>query len=134
MTTDVVTIGMDETLRRAQQIFQERRFHHLVVLEENKPVGVLSDRDLLKQLSPFVGIRLSERPQDLATLQRRIHQFMTRRLVAISPESTISEAARTFMRHRVSCLPVICGDGKLVGIITTRDLVRWVVLQQAQPA
>lgn len=129
MTADVVTIGMDDTLRRAQQVFNERKFHHLVVTEDGKPVGVLSDRDLLKQLSPFVGIRLSERPQDLATLQRRIHQFMTRRLISIAPDASLADAARTFMRQRVSCLPVIDGAGRLVGIITTRDLVRWVVLQ-----
>ncbi len=129
MTPEVITIGMDETLRTAQQIFNDRRFHHLIVIENGKPVGVLSDRDLLKQLSPFLGVRLSERPQDVATLNRRIHQFMTRRLISIDPDATITEAARTFMRQRVSCLPVIDKAGQLVGIITTRDIIRWAVLQ-----
>lgn len=129
MTAEVTTIGMDDTLRQARQIFNERRFHHLIVIEKGKPVGVLSDRDLLKQLSPFVGVRLSERPQDLATLSKRIHQVMTRRLISIGPDASIAEAARTFMRQRVSCLPVIDSAGQLVGIITTRDIVRWAVLQ-----
>jgi acetoin utilization protein AcuB len=129
MTTEVITIGMDDTLRKAQQVFNGRRFHHLVVVEGGKPVGVLSDRDLLKQLSPFVGVRLSERAQDLATLAKRIHQFMTRQLISITPDASIAEAARTFMRQRVSCLPVIDSESHLVGIITTRDLVRWAVLQ-----
>jgi acetoin utilization protein AcuB len=129
MTAEVITIGMDDTLHRARQIFHEKRFHHLVVMEEGKPIGVLSDRDLLRQLSPFVGVRMSERPQDLATLQKRVHQFMTRRLISVEPDATIPEAARLFMRQRVSCLPVIDTAGRLVGILTTRDLVRWVVLR-----
>lgn len=131
MTTEVITIGMDDTLQKARQIFHEKRFHHLIVMEEGKPVGVLSDRDLLRQLSPFVGVRMSERPQDLATLQKRIHQFMTRRLISIEPDATLAEAARLFMRQRVSCLPVIDADGRLAGILTTRDLIRWVVIQEA---
>lgn len=132
MTSGVVTIGMDSTLREAQAIFNERRFHHLVVVENEQPVGVLSDRDLLKQLSPFVGVRMNERAQDIATLNKRVHQFMTRRLISIGPDASLAEAAKLFIRQRVSCLPVIDGAGKLVGIITTRDLIRWVVIQKLE--
>ena len=125
MTRRVITIGMDDTLRRAKQLFEEHRFHHLVVVEKSKAAGVISDRDLLKHLSPFVGVATRERDQDTATLNRRIHQVMTRALVSVLPEATVVEAARHLIAHNVSCLPVIDEAGKLRGIVTSRDLLRW---------
>ncbi len=133
MSTHVVSISMDETLQAARQVFNRCGFHHLIVMERNQPVGVLSDRDLLKNISPFVGAPLSERPQDVATLRKRIHQIMTRQLVAINPDSSASDAARIMIEHRVSCLPVIDAEQRLVGIITLRDLVQWMVEHTLAP-
>jgi acetoin utilization protein AcuB len=133
MTTDLVTIGMDDTLDTARKIFNQKRFHHLMVIEKDKPVGVISDRDLLKNLSPFIGVPFSERPQDTQTLKRKIHQIMTRKLVSIDPEAPVAQAARLMNTHRVSCLPVITPGDNLIGIITLRDLVRWVVLDSLSP-
>ena len=107
MTTPIVTIGMDDTLRTAQRVFDRHKFHHLVVLENGKPVGVLSDRDLLKHVSPFVGALLSERPRDSATLRRRVHQMMTRKLVTVGPDVCATAAALRMKDHNVSCLPVM---------------------------
>ena len=129
MTANVVTIRMDDTLRMARKIFEQRSFHHLIVVEENKPIGVLSDRDLLKHLSPFVGARFSHRVQDSATLMKRVHQMMTRAVIAIGPDVPVAEAADRMMSHHVSCLPVVDPDQTLVGILTIRDLVRWAVRQ-----
>ncbi len=131
MRTHVVTIGMDDTLKTVRSVFNRRRFHHLVVLEKGKPVGVLSDRDLLKHLSPFVGVLLNERPQDTATLKKRVHQIMTRKLVAIDPDAPVSEAVLRMMEHNISCLPVIDADARLTGIITSRDLLRWINTRQS---
>ncbi len=130
MTADVVTISMDDTLRNAKQIFEKRRFHHLIVVDNGRPVGVISDRDLLKNISPFVGVRFNERPQDTETLRRRVHQVMTRKLVSVQPESTPAEAARLLLANRVSCLPVIDAQDNLLGILTTKDLIRWLVMDQ----
>ena len=128
MTTEVVTIGMDETLEAVKAIFHERHFHHLIVVDAGKPVGVISDRDLLKHISPFVGISMAERAQDVDTLKRRVHRIMTRQLVSVEPDIPVAQAARTMIHHKVSCLPVIEGGAGLVGILTLHDLVRWVVL------
>jgi acetoin utilization protein AcuB len=125
MSPKVVTIGMDDTLKVARRTFSQRRFHHLVVMEKGKAVGVVSDRDLLRHTSPFIGNPMSERPQDAATLRKRVHQIMTRRLICIAPDASPVEAAQLMMKEKVSCLPVINEDERLVGIITTRDLIHW---------
>ncbi len=119
-----VTIGMDATLLEARRLFQSHQFHHLLVLEAGRCIGVVSDRDLLKNISPFIGSPFSERPQDVATLRRRIHQVMTRKLISIPSTAAVHEAARLMIERKVSCLPVIDGERDLVGIVTLRDLVR----------
>ncbi len=123
MSREPVTVGMDEDLRRVRELFELYRFHHLLVLLNGEVVGVISDRDLLRATSPFVG-RASERPQDLATLNRRVHQIMTRKPVVVAPESPLPEAAQLMLTQRVSCLPVVPDTGGLAGIVTWRDVVR----------
>ncbi len=124
MTPDPVTVGMDDDLHRVKELFELYRFHHLLVLAGGNLVGVISDRDLLRASSPFIG-RASERPQDLATLNRRVHQIMTRGLVVVPPEMPVAESARLMLGKRVSCLPVVAEpEGTLLGIVTWRDQLR----------
>ena len=124
MTTDVVTVSMDDTVAHVRELFQSHRFHHLVVVEDGKVVGVLSDRDLLKNMSPFVG-RNDERAQDANLMQRRVHQIMTRRLVTVRPVTPAYEAAIILLDRGFSCVPVVDDDGGPVGIVTWRDLLIW---------
>jgi acetoin utilization protein AcuB len=106
-----------------KDLFELYRFHHLLVLTGERLVGVISDRDLLRASSPFVG-RASERPQDVAALNRRVHQIMSRNLVVVGPETPVEDAARLMLGKRVSCLPVVGDDGKLLGILSWRDQLR----------
>ncbi len=55
MTGHVVSVSMDDTLETVRNLFASHRFHHVVVMEDCKIVGVISDRDLLRHLSPFAG-------------------------------------------------------------------------------
>ena len=127
MTNRIVTARMDDTLETAQMIFNQRTFHHLVVLEHGEPVGVISDRDLLQNLSPFLGNRMMERAQDKRTLDKRVHQIMSRQLITIAPDATAEQAVEEMSEHHVSCLPVVDEQDRLVGIITWKDLARSLV-------
>lgn len=124
MTSGVVTVQIDDTLERIRTIFEQSRFHHLIVLDGARVAGVLSDRDLLKHLSPFLGNAHMERAQDERTLTKRAHQIMTRRPVVAFENTTIEKACRDFVRHNVGCLPVVSRDGQLYGIVTWKDLLR----------
>lgn len=130
MTKHVVTVSMDDTLWHVREVFSSVKFHHLVVMEQGRVAGVLSDRDLLKNISPFVG-KVTERTQDSYTLQRKVHQIMSRRLVWCSPETTLKDAGRMMLDQRVSCLPVLDSHGHCVGIITIRDILSWSLVQCA---
>ena len=122
MTRGTITIGMDDDLRTVRDRFEEHAFHHLLVIEQGKLVGVISDRNLLRNVSPFLG-KMSERPEDMATLNRRVHQIMTRKPITITAETHVDEAAQVMLEHRVSCLPVLTADGRVVGIVTSHDLL-----------
>ena len=126
MTRDPVTVGMDDDLHRVKDLFELYRFHHLLVLLGERLVGVISDRDLLRSMSPFIG-RASERPQDLATLNRRVHQIMSRKLIVVAPATPVGEAARLMLEKRVSCLPVVGDQSEVLGIVTWRDQMRSLV-------
>jgi acetoin utilization protein AcuB len=123
MTTRVATVEMDDTLRVINAIFCSAGFHHLLVIDNHKLVGIISDRDLHKAISPFFDTA-AERPQDVARWSRRAHQIMTRELITVTPETQIKEAVNLLLQHDVSCLPVISSTGQIAGIVTWKDLIR----------
>ena len=123
MSTRAVTVTMDDSLARARDLFNEFHFHHLLVVQGRELLGIISDRDLLKAVSPNIGT-LSETDRDRATLNKRAHQIMSRKLITVAADTTVETAARLLLEHRVSCLPVVTTTGHLEGIITWRDLLR----------
>jgi acetoin utilization protein AcuB len=127
MRTRVATIELDDTLEVIRELFEKGHFHHLLVITEKKEVvGVISDRDLLKELSPFLNT-ISEQERDLATLRKKAHQIMSRRLISASPETTLHQAARLMIDNAISCLPVLEKSKTLVGIVTWKDILKRVV-------
>ncbi len=124
MTTRVVSVEMDDRLDVVRKIFDSLKFHHLLVVDDGgKLKGVVSDRDLLKALSPYVGI-LAENARDLATLNKRVHQIMSRNLLTLHPGASITEAAKLLLENRISCIPIIDPRSKPVGILTWQDVLK----------
>lgn len=124
MTSPVHTLDPYDFISSAKNLFDRHRFHHAVVIEKGRVVGVVSDRDILKTISPFVG-KVMERSQDVSTLRKRVHQILSRHVITARPEDTVTDAAYRMCAEHVSSLPVLDADGALVGIVTARDLLRW---------
>jgi len=122
MTARVVTVEMDDRIPAIQEILSQTGNHHLLVVEEGILRGVISDRDILRVLSPYLYTK-SESARDTETAQRRAHQVMTRCPITISPEVSVKEALALMLTHDVSCLPVLNGE-KIEGIFTIHDGVR----------
>ena len=126
MTSRIVTIGFDDTLATVREIFAEASFHHLLVVDEGKLQGVVSDRDLLRAISPFID-SVVESARDLGTLNKRVHQIMSRKPLTLRPESSLSEAVALFLSNRISCIPVVDAQFRPVGIVSWRDVLRYLV-------
>jgi acetoin utilization protein AcuB len=127
MTSRVVTVELDDTLEVVKQIFDAMKFHHLLVLDTGKTLcGVISDRDLLRALSPYVGTA-SENARDTATLRKRVHQIMSRKPVTLPPQATVTDAINLFLASRVSCIPIVDPHLKPVGIVSWRDVLKTLI-------
>ena len=122
MTTEIITAGMDDTLGGIRKVFELNDCHHIPIIEDDRLVGIVSDRDVLKGLSPTADLAIADN-RALKTLRKKAHQIMTRNVTTISPEDTIEEAATVFLKLKFSCLPVLERSGHLVGIITKTDLL-----------
>jgi len=122
MTDTVTTVEMDISLGAICKIFEDEKFHHLLVVEDGELRGVISDRDVLKALSPFLNTP-AEQTRDLATLDKRSHQIMSRKPATTTKEASAKDAVRLMFQKNISCLPVISSDGKVEGIVTRKDLL-----------
>lgn len=122
MSTPVVTVEMDDSLREVRHIFANTHFHHLLVVEEQRLVGIISDRDLFKAISPRSGTPV-ESNADAALLNKKVHQIMTRKPTAVTDTDNIGDAWTILEQQGLSCLPVVSTKGKPVGIISWRDIL-----------
>jgi len=123
MSKAVVTVEMDDTLKMIKHIFDSTNFHHLLVINDDKLIGIISDRDLLKALSPNLDT-VSETPKDLALLNKRAHQIMTRNPITLLPSAKVYDAVDIFHNNNISAIPIVNNDKKAVGILSWRDVIR----------
>lgn len=123
MQARAVTVELDDKLSTVREIFDRLHFHHLLVVEDGKLFGVVSDRDLLKALSPNLGT-LTETPRDTATLNKRVHQIMSRKPITLPPDASLYAAVEIFNHSGVSCIPIVDEVGRPVGILSWRDIIK----------
>lgn len=123
MHRSVAVIAMDENIQDIQQKFSRSHFHHLPVIHEGRLVGIVSDRDVIRELSPFL-YSSAELARDVNVLRKHAHQIMTRDVKVISERATLQQAAATLLRLDLSCMPVVSADSKLVGVLSFRDILK----------
>jgi acetoin utilization protein AcuB len=126
MSGSAVSVGLDATLGTVRQVFVSHGVQQVLVVEDSVLRGVVSDRDVLKALSPYLDTA-SEQARDLQTLRRPVHQVMDHHPVTVRPDASLEEVLRLFGLHRFSWLPVVESTGHPLGVITWRDLLSWFV-------
>jgi acetoin utilization protein AcuB len=109
MTTSVRSIPPNLGTAAARHTMRSARVRHLVVIEDGRVIGILSQRDL-------GGVRDESLPAGT------VQDVMQSHVVVAAPETTIRAAANLLRGHNIGCLPVVDGK-KLVGIVTTSDLL-----------
>jgi CBS domain-containing protein len=122
MSRDVVTLAPEQTLRDAITLLRRQRIRHLPVVEGQKLLGIVTDRDV-KRATPSVltGVGKDEYDNSLATI--KVAQVMTREPVTVLRRSPLKSAVEIFIETRFGALPVV-DDGRLVGILTDTDVLR----------
>jgi len=126
MTSDVITVDEDTSMMKASQIMNENNIRRLPVMSNGKLVGMVTDRDI-KEASPSKANTLDIHELYYLLSELKIKDFMNKKLVTIRPDETVGKAAFKMLEHRVSGLPVVNNKGKVVGIITQRDILKVLV-------
>ncbi len=121
MRTALITVTPDVTLAQARDLLHRHRIRHLPVVEGDRLLGLLTDRDI-RQVSPSSATDITPDQATAFLAQIRVDQAMVRQLRTVSPYTTIEEAARLMIEHKIGCLPVLEAD-RLVGIITETDIL-----------
>ena len=113
MTAKVLTIGPDANVATAAKLMAKNSVGSIVVVKSKKPIGILTERDLLMKVVSA----------DLKPSKIPVKKVMSQPLVTITPDTDITDAARIMARNGIRRLPVV-ERGKLVGIITTMDIMK----------
>lgn len=111
MNKKVVTAKPEITLREASKVMSQLHIGSLVIVEEEKIVGILTSSDVLKAIA-------KDRDPDLTLAE----EMMSKPVKTIEPDKTVEEAVNIMIENRIKKLPVV-RDGKLIGIITASDII-----------
>ena len=123
MSSNLLTLRDDASVGRAQAEMKLGRIRHMPVLDGDRLVGVVSQRDLLAaSLSKALDFEAKERRVFLKSVA--VEEAMTRDPVTVSPGTTAGDAARLLVRRKIGCLPVVDAKGATVGLVTETDLLR----------
>jgi len=112
MRTNVVLVEKDVSVMKAANAMLDKKIGSLIVIEEKKPVGIVTETDIVRKV---VATGVSSR---LITMG----DIMTGKVLSLSKESTLTEASELMNKKRVKRLPVVEKD-EVVGIITSTDIV-----------
>jgi acetoin utilization protein AcuB len=122
MTESVETIDASQSLLDAVLLLRKSGFRHIPVLEQGRLTGVITERDVWR-FSPTMLIPLSQQDYNRVFEETVIGKVMTRDPQTVAPDAPLSEAVERMFQNRLGCLPVM-EAGRLVGIITVRDMLR----------
>jgi acetoin utilization protein AcuB len=125
MTIEVITVRIDEPIRRVWELVEDKRLRRFPVVSAGKLVGIITDRDLRDAVASSV-VLTEKKYHDFLLDTVKVESIMTPDPRTVSPETDLKEAARTILEMKVGGLPVLDG-GKLAGIITETDLIETLV-------
>lgn len=121
MTKEVVFVNLTESLQSAAAKMAERDIGSIVIVQEGKPIGIVTERDFVRRVAA-----LGKDPRALT-----VTDIMSTPLVTVGPECDINTAAKIMTDNNIKRLPVVEGE-RLVGILTSFDIAK-VVAEEAHP-
>lgn len=112
MVKNVVTVKSNATVKSAVELMNKHEIGCLVVVRKGKPVGIVTERDMLKRI-----IHELRDPEET-----KVVEIMSKPLIAASPEMSTGETAKLMFERRIKKIPVV-ENGGLAGLVTLTDLI-----------
>jgi CBS domain-containing protein len=120
MSSPVYVISPDETVARARNLMLRHKIGRLVLIENNKPVGIVTKKDISRRLNQAEP-QWRRRPIDSIP----IRQVMTGGLITIYPDATPKHLAELMVENNIGGLPVVNNKNEVIGIVTKWDMIRY---------
>lgn len=128
MAKDVITVNVTDSLTKADQLFKEHKIRHIPVVSGKHIVGILSHSDILRIAIPDInaeGDAVVSKVYDMYTLE----QVMTKNVKTLQQDDFIKTAALVFTENDFRALPIVDAENNLVGILSTTDLIKFLLAQ-----
>lgn len=116
MTHGPASVSPDDDIRVIFNMLSDRRIRQAPVVEKNKLIGIITDRDLRMTLV-----------QNVTEPNLTVRNIMTPDPVTVSEDSSLEEAGGVLTSHKFNATPVLSADGELTGIITTTDILKGIL-------
>ena len=123
MNPKVVTVDADDSMLDATKLMKEHGIRRLPVLEKGKLVGIVTDRDL-KRASPSDATTLEAHEILYLIANIKVREIMSKNPITVPWNYTVEEAAEILLQAKISGMPVMDKDGKVIGMITQTDLFK----------
>ena len=128
MTKNIIALNRDDDLETAEMLFKRNKIRHIPVVAEEVIIGMLSYTDLLRISFADAVYETEEEVDTLVYNMFTIDQVMAKNVVTVPSTATIKEVAKILAENEFHALPVV-DDGRLVGIVTTTDLINYLLKQ-----
>ena len=123
MQKNIITLQPNDTIKKAEDVFKAHKIHHIPIVDKEILVGMLSKSDFLFFKRGFNQDRMEEKWDLFRLKSHQVNEIMTTKLAKLEPTDKVNVAIEVFKENMFHALPVV-EDNKIVGIITTYDIIR----------
>lgn len=123
MSEHVITLDENTSIMKAIQVLKEHKIRRIPVTRENKLVGIVTDRDI-KEVMPSKTTAFEVHELYYLLSEMKLKDIMTKDPLTVYPEDSVEYAAVIMLENKISGLPVINNERKVVGIITQTDIFK----------
>ncbi|MGD9139709.1 MAG: CBS domain-containing protein, partial [Desulfobacterales bacterium] len=117
MSKNVITVDVNDSMPDATKLLKENDIRMLPVMKKGKLVGIVTDRDLKKaSASDATTLEVHELLYLLTKI--KVKDIMTSDVITVPPDFTVEETAQVLQKNRISGMPVVDAEERLVGVIT----------------
>lgn len=121
MSKPARTVGASDRLSDALELMVKHDIGAVIVVENSKPIGIITERDVTRTILKENDI-----------LQKRVSALISKPLITATPKMPVQEAFELMLKNKIRRLPVL-EDNNLTGIVTEKDLMRWVLRVSYEP-
>ncbi|MCB9706919.1 MAG: CBS domain-containing protein [Myxococcales bacterium] len=128
MTSEPLTVHEGQKLSEVHKLFGEHKIHHIPVVSGKRFIGLISSNDLLRV---SYGDTYAQDPRTVDALldTMTIREVMAEDVLTVPPTTTIRDAAEQLASGMFHCLPVVDEGGELVGVVTSTDMIKFLLAQ-----